>query len=1139
MPTTGLPMPMDICCLNWKGLFAFLRQRYGEAGVDRVIEGLVGNPHYLLADKLAPAIVRPVGKQDLEDPTYWVSNDLSLQILARVYDLVGGDGAMRAAGEAAVLSQLSRKELFLSRILGPASLAKRAAKINNLFNNTKTVRIGEMAVGRVVYQLDYRRGFEVSKAVCNWNLGIYSGLVKACGCRLLGAEESRCVVDGDDFCEFQIAWQQPGLYRRVTKWVLFNTLREVIGEYESLLDEKNIMTTRLSSEVSARLRAERESTKLAAIVSNSEDSIVGMDLRGNITSWNQGAEKLYGYAAAEMVGRHISLLVPEGHPDRDMRFLIRALDGEWVEQYETVRQAKDGRLLDLSLTLSPLRDQSGQLIGLSGIARDISDRKRNEGLLKESEALFRAIFEQSYHFIGTLTPDGRVTKVNRTALVFAGVGEEEVLGRYFWETPWWRHSPELQAKLRQAVAQAAQGQYVSMEVTHPDQEGRLRHIDFSIKPVTGPDGQVILLVPEGRDITERRQAAEFLRESEERYRLLVESANEGIVVAQDGMIKFHNSRMLELTGLMAQEYTGRPFIEHIHPDDRQRVLERHQRRLQGDRSPNTEPFRIVDKQGRIKWLLPNGILISWEGRPATLAFFTDITERMQVTEALRASEQRLGSILQTTPDSLVVYDREGRVTYLNPTFTSVFGWQASEILGQRVPFVPPEEQAETSRVIADLFATGGPETFRTKRLTKTGEKLTISISAAAIRDDDGQITGMVVNLTDITHIEQLEAQLRQAQKMEAVGTLAGGIAHDFNNLLGVILGYADRAHDHDLRGEKVSRDIAQIANAANRASRLVLQLLTFSRRGQTKMRPANLNDELKRFAEMLERTIPKMVAISLDPAENLALISCDPNQIELALLNLANNSVDAMPDGGQLTFRTRNVNLDEAYCRQHPEAHPGSYVLLEVSDNGQGMTPETQQHIFDPFFTTKEVGKGTGLGLSTVYGIVADHGGFIACDSEPGAGTIMKAYWPALRGETDSPGVQPEFSPRGRMRGKERILLVDDEAALREMGAEALEEMGYEVFRAENGEQALDIYRGMAPRLDLVILDLGMPGMGGRKCLKEILAFDPQAKVLIASGYGIAGVRDEAFNEGARGYLPKPFRVMELLTTVRSVLDKN
>ncbi len=389
-------------------------------------------------------------------------------------------------------------------------------------------------------------------------------------------------------------------------------------------------------------------------------------------------------------------------------------------------------------------------------------------------------------------------------------------------------------------------------------------------------------------------------------------------------------------------------------------------------------------------------------------------------------------------------------------------------------------------------------------------------------------------MQQIAEKKKLEGQLLQAGKMEAVGTLAGGIAHDFNNLLQAIIGYTQILLMDKDRGDSDFDKLTQIENSAQRARELTQQLLTFSRKVESKLRPVNINQEIKQIEKLLKRTIPRMIDIELHLEENIKVINADPAQVEQVLMNLGVNARDAMPDGGKLVVETENVILDKEYCKTHLGAVHGEHMLLSFSDTGHGMDKETVEHIFEPFYTTKETGKGTGLGLAMVYGIVKSHDGYIMCYSEPGKGTTFKIYFPAIDSVVSS-GLSVERKEE-MPGGNETILLVDDEEAILDVARNMLERFGYTAITAESGEKAIEIYKAQKERIDLVILDLGMPGIGGHKCLKELLKIDSRIKVIIASGYLKIEKVKETVESVASGFIGKPYQLSGMLKKVREVL---
>lgn len=396
-----------------------------------------------------------------------------------------------------------------------------------------------------------------------------------------------------------------------------------------------------------------------------------------------------------------------------------------------------------------------------------------------------------------------------------------------------------------------------------------------------------------------------------------------------------------------------------------------------------------------------------------------------------------------------------------------------------------------------------------------------------------------VNSLQLAQFDLLDKskRLQQAEKMEALGTLAGGIAHDFNNLLQVIGGFAQVLIARKPEGDPDHRELTQILGASRRAAALIHQLLAFSRKMETRKVPLNLNREVASVVGILRQTLPKMTRIRLEPGKDLWLVKADPVHVEQILLNLAGNAVDAMAEGGELVFRTENKALDQGVCVGSQEMPPGRYVLLSVTDTGSGMDQEVVERIFDPFFTTKEPGRGTGLGLASVYGIVKDHGGCVDCRSRPGVGTTFEILLPASPDPAENGGGEEEPSGSEMPEGTETILVVDDEPDILAQTREFLIASGYRVVTAESGEAALETYETHGA-VDLVLLDLNMPGMGGYRCLNELLKVNPGVRVIIVSGHSAFGIDGDQAAAGARGFVGKPYRIGELASRIREVLDE-
>jgi two-component system cell cycle sensor histidine kinase/response regulator CckA len=509
------------------------------------------------------------------------------------------------------------------------------------------------------------------------------------------------------------------------------------------------------------------------------------------------------------------------------------------------------------------------------------------------------------------------------------------------------------------------------------------------------------------------------------------------------------------------------------------------------------------------------------------------------------SENRYRELVESTDDLITKVDPDGRFIFINHKANDLLGLMPEECIGlSAFDFIHDEDREPTMTWFNEVIDKKSRiASIESRSVSRAGVVRNLMWTCTFSYDGQGNFLSANGIARDITkrkraeeEKERLGSQLRQAQKMEAVGTLAGGIAHDFNNILTAIIGYSDLALHNAETGQANTYEINQILKAGDHAKDLVTQILAFSRRLELEMQPVDLNQVVNQTMGMLGRIIPKMVDIDLYLEEKLWAINADSSQLSQVLMNLGSNANDAMPEGGRITIETANITLDENYIDQHIETFPGDYVQLTFSDTGLGMDSETLEYIFDPFFTDKEVGKGTGLGLATVYGIVKTHGGSVLCYSEVGQGTSFKILLPAAQSvepleisETDSGQEIPG--------GGETVLLVDDEGSLRDLEEQLLSSHGYQVLAAETGEEGLATYKEKMSEIDLIVLDISMPGMGGHKCFQELIKINRQVKVIIASGYSRKGQLKDTLASGAAGFIPKPFGRKEFLKTVRDALD--
>jgi PAS domain S-box-containing protein len=511
----------------------------------------------------------------------------------------------------------------------------------------------------------------------------------------------------------------------------------------------------------------------------------------------------------------------------------------------------------------------------------------------------------------------------------------------------------------------------------------------------------------------------------------------------------------------------------------------------------------------------------------------EISIRKQTEEALRESENKYRTVLEANPDSVIVYNKAGKVTYLNPTFTNVFGWTLEECLGKRMDmFIPKKDRSETHEMIRKLLDGRNLLAIQTHQKTKSGDIIPVSISSAIFCDSENQPAGSVVNLRDIREQKKLEAQIHQAQKMEAIGTLAGGIAHDYNNLLMGILGNTSLMA-FDLKSDHPhSERLKNIEKYVQSGADLTKQLLGLAKGGKYEVKPLDVNDVMEKSSEMFNRT-KKEIRIHSDFQKDLWNVEADRSQIEQVLLNLYVNAGQAMPEGGELYLKTENVILDDSYT-QYFSLKGGDYVKISVTDTGTGMDDNIKKRIFDPFFTTKDIGRGTGLGLASAYGIIKNHGGIINVYSMIDKGSTFNIFLPASTKE-----VKKDMSVNQKtLKGTGTILLIDDEEMIIDVGSQILASLGYMPLLAKSGKEAIDVYEKNKDRIVMVILDMIMPGMGGGETYDRLKSIDPEIRVLLSSGYSIDGQASEIIDRGCNGFIQKPFNVIQLSRKIREVLGE-
>ena len=635
-------------------------------------------------------------------------------------------------------------------------------------------------------------------------------------------------------------------------------------------------------------------------------------------------------------------------------------------------------------------------------------------------------------------------------------------------------------------------------------------------------------------VRERTRALERLQQSERRFRSLIENATDAIVIVdRNGYVTYASPAYERLSGFSHDQVLNRG-LELVHPHD----LEKAQRVL-GE--VVSTPGKRVQMEVRAQRADGAYVLLECVGTnllddPAVGGIVVNMRD---VTSERRVQEGRayFASLVESSNDAIVGWDLDWRILSWNPGAEKLFGYTAEEITGKSVATICGPGEVERNREVLERLKAGEEvPRYDTVRIRRDGRRIVVSLNVSPIYDSHGQMIGAAAISRDVTEQRKLEAELRQAQKMEAVGRLAGGIAHDFNNILTTISANAELALDELPLTSPVREDLSEIRKAGKRAAALTRQRLAFSRKQVLQPQVVNLNAIVSAVETMLRRVIGEDITLHTSLRENLGSVKVDPGQIEQVLMNLAVNSRDAMPEGGTLDITTDNVLIRSPRPGLHDEIEPGKYVTIRVVDTGTGMDQMTMARIFEPFFTTKEPGRGTGLGLSTVYGIVKQSGGYIDVVSRPGEGTSFTILLPCVEEKSRRPqydsGEHAEI-----VGGTETILLAEDEDSVRTPLRRALQKVGYTVLEARDGREALREASVPGATIDLLLTDVIMPRMGGRELANRVRELHPQAKIFFMSGYSDDAIDTQGEMDVAASFIGKPFAMHVLIRRLREVLD--
>lgn len=759
--------------------------------------------------------------------------------------------------------------------------------------------------------------------------------------------------------------------------------------------------------------------------------------------------------------------------------------------------------------------------------------------LRQSEEKFRLAFHTSPDSINfNRLSDGVYIDINEGFTKLTGYTREDAIGKSSIDLNIW-YDPLDRQRLVKALQN--EGYVENLEARFRRKNGQIGVGLMSARVLRLNQEDVILSIT--RDITERKQAEDALRESEEKYNQLVESLTDAILVWSDEEIIYANPAALKLFRVnQAADLIGKCYLDFVHPDDRLESVERIKKSKNDKWIAPRREHRMITTDGQLINVESTGVPIYCKGQTQHFGIFRDITERKQIDEKLRETEKKYRELAESLPQVIFEVDSKGNLIYLNQTGFALFGYTPEDLAkGFNVleVFIPEDRE----RIASDIMLNVQGQKLGRQEYTavkKGGTKFPVGVHAnRVVREQTATgVRGILIDYTPIKLAEEekkkLEIQLQQAQKMEAIGALAGGIAHDFNNILSAIIGYTELATLNE-GAEHCASELKEALIAANRAKDLVKQILAFSRQTDEERMPVRVALVAKEALKFLRATIPATIEIKTHIDERSGAVLANSVELHQIIMNLCTNAQHAIGEqAGLLEVAVQNAEIDLAHKNELIDLEIGSYVRISVKDTGYGMTPDVMKKIFDPYFTTKEKGVGTGLGLAVVHGIVKKYGGTIKVESELWEGTTFHIYLP--KADIAAP-IKPE-KPKPLMGGSERILFVDDEKMLVDIGQQALQRLGYDVVSRTSPIEALELFKAKPDFFDLVITDKTMPGMTGDALAKELLSIKPNLPVIICTGYSQTMDQERAKQLGIKAFVMKPILINEIAAAVRKVLNK-
>jgi PAS domain S-box-containing protein len=836
--------------------------------------------------------------------------------------------------------------------------------------------------------------------------------------------------------------------------------------------------------------------------------------------------------------------------------------GEHVQDFEFSLVFDNGITRHVLGYGTPLLDEQGHPRGAVHVLVDITDRKLTEEALRASEQRFRSYFELGLIGMAITSPENGIIDVNDKICEILGYERSELLQLKWEELTHEDDKANDIVQFNKVLSNEIDGYSIDKRFIHKNRD--VIDTTISVMCVRTADGSVDYCVSLVQNITERKQMEQELKQSERLYRAIGESINYGVWVCDpDGRNIYASESFLKMVGLTQEECSSFGWGNVLHPDDAERTIAAWQECVRSEGVWDIEHrYRGVD--GRYHYVLARGIpvrddqghITCWAGINLDIDHLKQMQEELRQSrdelelrvqertqelskseEIARARHMEIETYYNMTPIGLCILDKELRYVRVNERLAEINGLPVSAHLGRTIREVVPavaEMAEETANRIMKTGKSFSNIEFTVETAERPGIKRTSRATWFPFKDTNGQVTSIGVMVEEITEQRRLEEQLRQAQKMEAIGTLAGGIAHDFNNILAAIIGFAEMVEE-DLPSESPSIPrIQRVLKAAYRGRELVREILAFARKTELTRKPLSLSPLVKETVQLLRASLPSSIEIKLTMKATRDVILASSAELQQIVMNLATNAASAMKEkGGILGISTTDIDFEPDSPILDTDVEPGEYVQLIVTDTGHGMEPHVMKRIFEPFFTTKEVGEGTGMGLPVVYGIVKSLHGAITVESEPGVGSTFRIFLPIARTDGKLESSEAQVAPRGT----EHILFVEDEEMLTEWGQAMLERLGYTVTALTDSTEALKLFSSDPSRFDLVITDQTMPKLTGMHLARELLTIRNNIPIILCTGHSDSTSPEKAKKAGIREFLMKPIEKQQLATAVRRVLD--